>query len=83
MRKIGFPSDKSKSIAINIMATKFKNEQWAMIELRKHFAHFVRGVKYASSFRERLIRVESINELEEIFQEIESVYKESKGIAGR
>ncbi len=65
------------------MATDFKNEKWAMIELRKHFAHFVRGVRYASSFRDKLIRVESRAELETIFAEIEQVYHESKGIAGR
>ena len=52
------------------LASDFKNEKWAMIEMRKHFSHFVRGVKGAASFRERLIRLESIEEMEQIFQEI-------------
>lgn len=52
------------------LATEFKNEKWAMIELRKHFAHFIRGIAGASQFRDRLIRVESRAEMEAIFQEI-------------
>ena len=52
------------------LATKFKNEKWAMIEMRKHFSHFVRGVRGAARFRERLIRLESIAEMEQIFSEI-------------
>ncbi len=52
------------------LATKFKNEKWAMIEMRKHFSHFVRGVRGAAQFRERLIRLESLKEMEQIFKEI-------------
>ncbi len=53
------------------LATDFKNEKWAMIELRKHFAHFIRGVRSASQYRDRLIRVESRAEMEVIFAELE------------
>ena len=52
------------------LAIEFKNEKWAMTELRKHFAHFVRGVPHAARFRDRLIRVESLKEMDEIFKEI-------------
>ncbi len=52
------------------LATEFKNEKWAMIELRKHFAHFVRGIPHASKYREQLIRIESLEEMEGIFEEI-------------
>ena len=52
------------------LATEFKNETWAMIELRKHFAHFCRGFRGASSFRDRLIRLESREEMNQIFEEI-------------
>lgn len=52
------------------LASDFKNEKWAMIEMRKHFSHFIRGVRGAAAFRERLIRLESIEEMEQIFQEI-------------
>jgi len=56
----------------------FKGEQWAMIELRKHFAHFVRGVRHASKFREQLIRVESYAQLERIFDDILAVSRGEK-----
>lgn len=52
------------------MASDFKNEQWAMIELRKHFSHFLRGFRGASYFRDKLIRVSTIEEMEAIFTEI-------------
>ncbi len=52
------------------LATEFKNETWAMIELRKHFAHFLRGFHGASYFRDQLIRVTTIAEMNTIFEEI-------------
>jgi tRNA-dihydrouridine synthase B len=52
------------------LATDFKDEKWAMIELRKHFSHFLRGFKNASRYRDRLIRIASRAELDQVFQEI-------------
>ena len=52
------------------LAIEFKNEKWAMTELRKHSAHFVRGIPHAARFRDRLIRVESLEEMDGIFEEI-------------
>lgn len=52
------------------LAIEFKNEKWAMIELRKHFAHFLRGFSGAVSYRDRLIRINSQEEMNEIFEEI-------------
>lgn len=52
------------------LATDFKNEQWAMIELRKHFAHFMRGFRNAATYRDRLIRVNSRVEMNQVFDEI-------------
>ncbi len=52
------------------LSIEFKNEKWAMTELRKHFCHFVRGIPHASKFRDRLIRVNTLAEMEEIFEDI-------------
>lgn len=52
------------------LATKQKGEKFALMELRKHLAQFVRGVEGAAQFRDRLIRVETIDGLKEIFDEI-------------
>ncbi|MCF7917762.1 tRNA dihydrouridine synthase DusB [Candidatus Gracilibacteria bacterium] len=53
-----------------LLASEMKGERWAMMEMRKHFAHFVRGIPSASQFRGKLIRVETLAGLEEIFDEI-------------
>ena len=52
------------------MACDEKGESHAMIELRKHFSHFLRGFVGASQFRDRLIRVSTKAEMEAIFSEI-------------
>lgn len=52
------------------LASEFKGEKWAMIELRKHFAHIARGFPHAAKFREKLIRIESLAELNEVFEEM-------------
>jgi len=52
------------------LATEYKTEKWAMIELRKHFAHFCRGFRGASKFRDRLIRLETREQMEVVFDEI-------------
>lgn len=52
------------------LAIEFKDEKWAMIEMRKHFSHFCRGFRSAAQFREKLIRLESLEEMEMIFEEI-------------
>ena len=33
------------------LAIEFKNEKWAMTELRKHFVHFIRGIPHAARFQ--------------------------------
>lgn len=57
------------------LAVAMKGEKWAMIEMRKHFAHFIRGVRGAATFRDRLIKVETVVGLEEIFADILENYE--------
>lgn len=52
------------------LASEFKGEKWAMIELRKHFAHIARGFHNAAKFREKLIRIETMEELNQVFEEM-------------
>lgn len=52
------------------LAAQQKGEKYALLELRKHLAQFVRGVTGAAQFRDKLIHVETIAGLEEIFDEI-------------
>jgi tRNA-dihydrouridine synthase B len=53
------------------LAMEQKNERYAILELRKYFTNFLRGIYRAAEFRDRLIRVENFAEMENIFQEIE------------
>ena len=55
-----------------VLATKQKGEKFALMELRKHLAQFVRKIEGAAKFRDRLIRVATTQELQEIFDEIHS-----------
>lgn len=52
------------------LASEYKGEKYAMIELRKHFAHIARGFHDAAKFREKLIRLESMAELDAVFEEM-------------
>lgn len=52
------------------LAIETKDERWAMIEMRKHFAHMTRGIPNAGEYRGRLIRLETLQEMLEIFDEI-------------
>jgi nifR3 family TIM-barrel protein len=52
------------------LAIEQKGERFALMELRKHLAQFVRGVPGAAQFRDQLIRVETQKALQEIFDEI-------------
>ena len=52
------------------MAAAVKGEKYALLELRKHFAHFIRGMDHASKYRDQLIRVETLREMEEVFEKM-------------
>lgn len=53
-----------------VRSVELKGEKFALLELRKHLAQFVRGMEGAAGFRDRLIRVETLEELQEIFDDI-------------
>ena len=54
------------------LAIEYKNEKWAMMELRKHFAHFVRGIPNAAKYRDQLVRITTLKELETILSHCKS-----------
>jgi len=49
-----------------------------LLEMRKHLATYVKGFEHASAFRGRLVRVESLEEIQEIFKEIEVALERSE-----
>ncbi len=52
------------------LACEFKGEKKGIIEMRKHLSNYIHGFKNASKYRFRLVRVNTLNEIEEIFNEI-------------
>lgn len=52
------------------LSIDFKGEKYAMLELRKHFAHFLRGFNGASKFRDQLMQIHTKIEMNAIFEEI-------------
>ncbi len=55
------------------LSVEFKEEKWAMMEIRKHLANFVRGIPGAGKYRDKLIRVSTLEEMEEVFSMINPV----------
>ncbi|MCF7830435.1 tRNA dihydrouridine synthase DusB [Candidatus Gracilibacteria bacterium] len=52
------------------LSVEFKGEKWAMMEIRKHLAHFVRSIPGAAEYRDKLIKVSTLAEMEGVFKEI-------------
>lgn len=52
------------------LATEFKGERVGMLEMRKHLANYIHGVRGASQFRFRLVRVETLDDAKQILEEV-------------
>lgn len=48
------------------LAVEVKGQKRGMLEMRRHLASYVKGIDGASHLREQLVRVESVEEVEEI-----------------
>ncbi len=48
----------------------YKGQKIAMLEIRKHLASYIKGLYNATEYRTKLVRVESIEEVEAIMEEI-------------
>ncbi len=46
----------------------FKGERWALIEMRKHFAWYLKGSKGAAAMRAQINRAQRLQELQDILQ---------------
>ena len=53
------------------MAIKWKGERLGLLETRRHYSNYFRGISNFKSFRTRLVTVYSIIEVMEVFKELE------------
>lgn len=51
-------------------AVQLKGERTAIVQMRKHAAWYIKGIQNASVFREALVRINTLNELNEIILQI-------------
>ncbi len=52
------------------LAIQYKGEALAMLQMRTHAPHYTKGMKGAARLREKLVRVQTYRELQEIFEMI-------------
>lgn len=52
------------------LAVRTKGEKRGMLEMRKHLASYVRGLDGASKMRERLVRVDTLEDVREILEPV-------------
>ncbi|MEK7528541.1 MAG: tRNA-dihydrouridine synthase [Patescibacteria group bacterium] len=50
------------------LSVEFKGERLGMLEMRKHLAWYIRGMPGASEIRQKLVRVDSIDEVKKILE---------------
>lgn len=52
------------------LAAKIKGEHTACLEARKHYAWYLKGVPYAGFFRDKLVKVETLDDIYKITEQI-------------
>lgn len=66
------PWERKKPVAIAHceVSVKTKGEKLGMLEMRKHLAAYIKGIPNAKEYREKLVRVESLDEAVKIIEGI-------------
>lgn len=52
----------------------WKGERLGILEMRRHYANYLKGLSHVKEFRMRLVTVESLAELDGIFEELQTHY---------
>lgn len=60
---------------------EWKEGKLGIYEMRKHYANYFKGLPNVKSFRDRLVRLEALEEIEEVFSEMEAYYEPSESLA--
>jgi len=71
-RGADIPWERKRDVVIKHceLITKTKGEQWGMVEIRKHLAAYIKGLPGAKELREKLVRVEKLDEAKKILMSI-------------
>src|SRR5690606_37904595 len=52
----------------------WKGERLGILEMRRHYANYLKGLSHIKEFRMRLVTAESLAELDMIFEELQTHY---------
>lgn len=55
-------------------SVKWKGQKLGLLEMRRHYANYLKGLSHIKDFRIRLVTTESITEIEDIFEDIKAFY---------
>jgi nifR3 family TIM-barrel protein len=55
-------------------AVQWKGEKLGILEMRRHYANYLKGLSHVKEFRMRLVSTESLTELEQIFEDLRGHY---------
>ncbi len=55
-------------------AVQWKGEKLGILEMRRHYANYLKGLSHVKEFRMRLVSTESLAELEQIFEDLRGHY---------
>jgi nifR3 family TIM-barrel protein len=60
---------------------EWKEGKLGIYEMRKHYSNYFKGLPNIKSFRDRLVRLETLEEIEQVFSEMELYYQPSEAMA--
>jgi len=60
---------------------KWKEGKLGIYEMRKHYSNYFKGLPNVKYFRDQLVRLETVEEIEKVFSEMESFYQLKEAVA--
>lgn len=60
---------------------EWKEGKLGIYEMRKHYANYFKGLQNIKAFRDRLVRLETVEEIEQVFLEMEEYYQLTEAVA--
>ncbi len=62
-------------------SVEWKDGRLGILEMRKHYANYFKGLPNIKEFRDRLVRLETVEEIEGVFSEMAEVYQVNEELA--
>ena len=59
-----------------IWSVEWKNERLGVVEMRRHYTNYFKGIHSFKEYNQKLVTTDGINQLLDVYTEIEEVYKD-------